>query len=495
MVNRNCKEMIQIISNIINSYLTYAFCKYFIIIIFFVLFFTSNEQFEIQIIIKEAINQNFLSEHFSLEPINVIVNGENREDSCIKSCDFEYSDNNVIIQFNNLIDTCENMFAGITNLVEIDLTYFDTSNIVSMSGMFNGCFNLENIIFGNFNTTSLKTMHRLFYNCNKLTSLDLSKFDTSSVTNMVETFSHCESLSSLDVTKFNTQNVEDMTDLFAYCYKLTSINLYNFNTSKVTKMKGMFYRCEKLNILDLSNFDFSSVINNEYMFDGTNSLLYLNIYSFKIKNKTNDVNILTTFSSELKICIYDLETRELLQFKGYNFSYLKIDLKQNICVEHCNESEFKYEYNNYCLEECPNKTFPIYNKFECLNTIPEGYYFDTNDLFYKKCFDSCKTCFEGSNGINNNCIDCKENYTFINESNYSSNCYENCTFYYYFDGLDKFTCTESDNCPEQFSKRIKNKKNVLINAKMMIFINMNLITLVLKSVQIIHLVTMKIIFA
>jgi hypothetical protein len=82
-------------------------------------------------------------------------------------------------------------------------------------------------------------------------------------------------------------------------------------------------------------------------------------------------------SENLKICINNIETQNLLQInKNKNdcskFCFdkgLKIDLKYNICVLYCSEGEYKYEYNNICYEKCPNKTFiSKKNEFLCVDT-------------------------------------------------------------------------------------------------------------------------------
>ena len=45
------------------------------------------------------------------------------------------------IKFNNKIKDCSYMFFGCSNLTNIDLSSFDTKNIINMSYMFFGCIN------------------------------------------------------------------------------------------------------------------------------------------------------------------------------------------------------------------------------------------------------------------------------------------------------------------------------------------------------------------
>ena len=337
----------------------------------------SNGQFEINLIMQGIGNQTFINETFYLNSSEVKVNGVDKP-SCQKNCDFEYDFSNVTIRFSNYITSCKNMFSGMKGILEIDLSNLDFSFVTSMESMFNECLDLKKITFGNINTSNVESMSQLFHNCSKLTSIDLSNFDTSLVIDMEKMFSHCESLQSIDVSKFNTHNVENMCDLFAYCFKLTSIELSNFNTSKVKNMQGMFCRCYELKGVDLSNFDTSLVTNIQGMFDYDQSLIYINLYSFKIKNGTNINYTFDHTPLNLKICIYDLETQNLLNLSNNDCNdqcfknFVMLDLKNNRCAEFCNETDFKYEFQNNCYENCPEGSIP-YN-----NSIINGYFCEPN---------------------------------------------------------------------------------------------------------------------
>ena len=349
-----------------------------LIFILLTLFKTSHEQFEITIIIEGQGNQNqyILNNLFYLNPLKVRINGQLKE-SCIKRCVLDYGLNNVTIIFDRQIESCENMFNGLGEIKEIDLSNLDTSNVTNMDSMFYGCSNLEKITFGNINTSLVTNMHFLFHDCLSLVSIDLSSFDTSSVTSMHSMFRYCQSLLSIDISRFNTSNVEEMEDIFAFCYKLSSINVSNFDTSKVTNMQGMFYYCEELKYLDLSNFNTSSVTNFDGTFNGAKKLIYLNLYSFKIQNEANIDSIFPPDVPNLKICLTDQDTIIKLNsnLRGKNFNCsdkcfnknIKIDLKEDKCVESCEESDFNYEYNNFCFDKCPNNTYHNENEFLCFD--------------------------------------------------------------------------------------------------------------------------------
>ena len=74
-------------------------------------------------------------------------------------------------------------------------------------------------------------MSRMFYNCTSLKELELSKFDTSNVIDMNEIFYGCESLRELNLSNFKTHNMPNYYRLyndrlrliFKFCYKLEVI--------------------------------------------------------------------------------------------------------------------------------------------------------------------------------------------------------------------------------------------------------------------------------
>ena len=58
--------------------------------------------------------------------------------------------------------------------------------------------------------------------------------------------------------------------------------------------------------------------------------------------------------------------------------------------------------------------------------MPEGYFL--NDTYKKtidKCYYLCAKCLNYGDEENHNCTECISNYTFLDESNYKTNCYYN----------------------------------------------------------------------
>ena len=446
-------------------------------ILFIGLFLQSGEQTEIKLVIQGSYRQNFLNG--GPNPSEVTVNGGTPLSNS-KWCDFNQDMNNVVIKFGSLLESCEEMFKGLVNIIEIDFSNFDTSKIISMSFMFSGCTNLKSITFGNYTTSSLNNLYQTFGYCSNLISVDLSHFDTSSVTTMMELFSHCESISSLDVSTFNTANVVDMYDLFGYCYSLTSINVSNFDTSKVTVMQGMFYRNYKLTYLDISNYNTISATNVKSMFGDDSLIEYINMSTFKITSTTENGTMFAKHHENLTVCLTDIDTERILvsqirYFLNFDCSdkcfpkTYKYDLCEYICLESCDQSECKFDYKDICYYRCPNTTYePDDREYFCEDKVEgQGYYFSTTREVFKQCHYKCKKCFGKGDNINTQCIECNDNYIFLNESMTETinNCYDKCTHYYYFNGNNEYKCTDEEQCPTGFNKLIREKKKCIDTCK------------------------------
>ena len=175
----------------------------------------------------------------------------------------------------------------IENILELDLSNFDTSKVTDMSAMFVFMHNLTTINLSNFDTSKVTDMSGMFAGMSSLTTLNLSSFNTSKVTNMSSMFGGMSSLTTLDLSNFDTSKVTDMSTMFRYMYNLTTLNLSSFNTSQVTDMGEMFRYMSNLTSLDLSNFDTSKVTDMQGMFGDMRSLTTLNLTNFDTSNVKN----------------------------------------------------------------------------------------------------------------------------------------------------------------------------------------------------------------
>ena len=409
--NYSCDDFIEneyLLNNIKKRYMKYNKNKFYIIYIFYFYYFIIMEMFSSQFIkcyfrkielssyyinlkIKSTGNINILSRLYSGgNPDIITINNENY--TMANKDTFNNFENNIInitLIWNNSITSTSGMFSGCDDIIEMDLSHFDTSNVIDMRYMFRGCSSLTSLDLSNFNTSSVTTMEWMFSGCSSLTSLDLSNFNTSSVTNMFRMFYGCSSLTSLDLSNFNTSSVTNMEFMFSECSSLTSLDLSNFDISSDTLMYNMFYYCEKLE--------------------------YINLKSAKINPNIIDSDLFSNLPSKLTVCSENEEWREI-----FNLSYIQyincinkessFNINENINKIKCFKKN-NIELDNPC-QICGNNYFKKINNDTYINCYEykEGYYFDDIELNYKQCYSSCKKCNTSGNEIEHNCIECKDEY-------------------------------------------------------------------------------------
>ncbi len=194
--------------------------------------------------------------------------------------------------------TMRDMFMDSANLTNLDLSKFDTSNVTDMLQMFSGCSKLTTLNLSGFNTYKVTTMSYMFFGCSNLSNLDVSGFNTSNVKEMTEMFGWCKNLTSIDVSGFDTHNVMKMDYMFCSCFKLTSLNVSKFDTSKVMDMNAMFGNCSNLTSIDVSKFNTSKVIKTCSMFNGCSNLTSIDVSGFDT-SKVTDMSYMFNGCSKL----------------------------------------------------------------------------------------------------------------------------------------------------------------------------------------------------
>ena len=387
--------------------------------------------------------QKILYRSFSKIP-TVLIN--EKETELLTNNSIQVNSTNDIIKliWDYNLTYCNSMFYGLSNIISIDLSNFDSSHVTTMENMFYGCSNLQCINFKNLNTSKVETMYKMFYNCKNITFLDLTNFDTSKVvdmkymfyncinlkklilgefenkytTNMRGIFQNCMSLKTLDLTKFYTPRAEIMWDMFNGASSLVTLNLSSFDTSKVTDMESMFDGCNNLVSLNLSHFvtnrveymnkmfrycyklkylDFRNINTNsvgtmEQMFYQCRSLIYIDLYSINYEPSSTS-KMFTNTSGNFTYCINSYYS--IPQIRSYltNLNTIRICLNITFPVIEVFEDEL---YNDNCL----NFTFPVIEVIEdepCTKELP---YKNSKNICVEKC--SINDFEEGK---------CKLNYT------------------------------------------------------------------------------------
>ena len=410
---------------------------YLIIFLCLIKYYKSNPSITLQILLMESGEiQIYRDEYppcatYAPLPDEVYIDDVKQDEAkSIYQLEGDFRFLNIKLIWYNPFNDASCMFYECDKISGIDLSNFDTSNLVNTDRMFSGCQLLNTINLANFDTSKVTKMYKMFYNCNTLYHLDLSTFITSKVENMADMFGLCGSLKTLKISSFDTTLVKDMTGMFEKCNYLTSLNLNNFDTSSVTSMSNLFFNCESLVSLDLTNFEFSSVSDMDKMFRGCSSLHLLKLGRL-VGNPSND-RIFSSIYYNSTICTTDDESwYDILDYHNF-ISEINI-----ICIGNLNIMNKCYKYN-------PNK---FYSKYICLKCgknfysknddvlnddthtycyqISDGDYLDFNENYPlpKSCYSTCKTCDIEGNETYNNCNECKENYSASELDNGYYNCF------------------------------------------------------------------------
>lgn len=275
----------------------------------------------------------------------------------------------------------QGLFSGSTNLTSLDLTSFDTHNVVNMSNMFNSCQNLTTILVGSgWNTDAAQTTKGMFYNCYALEgsagtlwqqdihgnmNIDMLSYahvdggtdnpgllsgvlqayvhksqDNHTLTFYFDTKRYSRQGTTYDLNTstiapawagYNTSIFNAVFDpsfaevrpttTFRWFYYLTSLTeiqgLEYLNTSEVTTMAEMFSQSRALTSLDLRTLDTQKVTDMRAMFFSSKALKDLQLFSL---NSTNRVSFNQMFAGCSSLEVLDLSS--LNTANVYNMTYL-----------------------------------------------------------------------------------------------------------------------------------------------------------------------------
>ena len=193
------------------------------------------------------------------------------------------------------------MFFNMTNLTTLNLSNFDTSKVTNMGSMFYGISNLTTLNLSNFNTSQVTIMGGMFYGMSNLTTLNLSNFNTSKTTDMRSMFNGITNLASLNISSFNTENVENMSGMFSQAQKIEHLDLSHFRTDKVTNMGSMFYQMSALKTINLSHFNTANVTDMSSMFSMDDNLTELDLRSFTTPKVENFGYMFASFTTDNRL--------------------------------------------------------------------------------------------------------------------------------------------------------------------------------------------------
>ena len=140
----------------------------------------------------------------------------------------------------------------------------------------------------------------------------------------------------------------------------------------------------------------------------------------------------------------------------------------NSCPIECKTCNTESIQNNLCIS-CNDNYHPkindslnVFQYIKCYRSL-DGYYLDSNDSYFKLCYDSCKSCDRKENEEFHYCLECKDGYdnNFSYQNRKYFNCYKEITYYYFDRNINKFYFFTYSQCPSNYSKAIINKRQCI----------------------------------
>ena len=146
------------------------------------LFYNHLAEYKINLIINGTGNQKILSDkYYGVLPDEILVNNIIPADTGYNlAYNLYYLVNEISLIWDPRLTSFKSltkMFYNMSNILEVDLSNFDSSNVERMDYMFYNCTSLTSINFNNkFKTNNVNNMHSMFSGCISLFSLDLNNF-------------------------------------------------------------------------------------------------------------------------------------------------------------------------------------------------------------------------------------------------------------------------------------------------------------------------------
>ena len=213
------------------------------------------------------------------KPTDIDMSSMFAYDTALKTLDLSNFDTSNVTTF-------KDMFTSDSALTILNVSNFKTDKVNDFSNMFSSCKALTSITgLDTWKTTGAIfdkptdiDMSLMFAYNDNLETLNLSKFDTSNVINFYAMFFYCKKLTSIaGLNNWNTKAATNMSSMFAGCQNLESITgLDKWNTKAATNMSSMFASAASLQKLDLSSFD-TRYATQDNFFSGDTNLWYLKI--------------------------------------------------------------------------------------------------------------------------------------------------------------------------------------------------------------------------
>ena len=189
----------------------------------------------------------------------------------------------------NVITRAQHMFSGLRENPNINISGWDTSNMLRIGNMFVavGFTTGDGVITAqNLDLTALdgiSTSNRSIFENAKCTSIDVSgwTFNPATTHDFFRMFKRVRNLPSLDLSTWTNCKINLAQEMFAEMYETQTLNISNIDFSSCTSFRGLFNNNEDLTtITGLNEMSSSSVTNMRQMFRSCRVLQFTDTSNF-----------------------------------------------------------------------------------------------------------------------------------------------------------------------------------------------------------------------
>ena len=137
------------------------------------------------------------------------------------------------IDISELDDLC-GIFGRLNKVEVVDISGWDTSNVITMEDMFSQCTKLKKIIgIENLDVSKLEDANCMFYFCKNLVELDLTNWNPISLENASCMFYRCSNIKMIkNIENWQLPNIKDVFRMFSWCTKL-DVDLSNWDLTNI----------------------------------------------------------------------------------------------------------------------------------------------------------------------------------------------------------------------------------------------------------------------
>ena len=150
---------------------------------------------------------------------------------------------------NTGVTSMKNLFAGNTDLIDIDFTNAQFPYVTDLSGMFKNCTSVTSITLTGMSLGHVTDMSEMFSGCTGMSELPMSDLNLSYVTTLSKTFYNCTAITENPIANLSLNNVTDMSYTFYGCTGITDFAIESMGSTGtvagkkqlplVTTMAGM----------------------------------------------------------------------------------------------------------------------------------------------------------------------------------------------------------------------------------------------------------------